>query len=87
MPGFGNPQLDQATALNASAARLFAQGSDARGTANLFVRDTVLLAVVLLPVAIAQRFRVRGVRLAANAVAFTLLAYTIFEVSTLPRIR
>jgi hypothetical protein len=33
---------------------------------------------------VGQRFKVRGVRIAANAVAVGLLAYALFTVSTLP---
>jgi hypothetical protein len=46
----------------------------------------VLFASVLFLVAIAQRFRERGVRIAANALAFGLLAYTPYGVGSLPRI-
>jgi len=86
MPEYHNPQVDEAARLNAGASDLFDEGTEARETANLYVRDTVLFASVLFLVAIAQRFKVRNVRIGANALAFALLAYTVFAVSTLPRI-
>jgi hypothetical protein len=50
------------------------------------VRDTVLFAAVLFLVAIAQRFKIRNIRYAANALAFALLVYTTVSVVQLPRI-
>ena len=47
------------------------------------MRDTVLFATVLFLVAIAQRFKVRSVRIAG---AFGLAAFTTVAVLTLPRI-
>ena len=73
MPGFTNPNLQKADELNAQASTDFADGTEARETANKYVRDTVLLASVLFFVAIAQRFTKRGVRIAANALAHLLL--------------
>jgi hypothetical protein len=46
----------------------------------------VLFALVLFLVAMGQRFQARGVRIGANAVAFGLLAYGLYAVSTLPRL-
>ena len=58
----------------------------ARDTAERYVRDTVLYASVLFLIAIAQRFKVRLVRMATTAVALSLAAYTTFAMLTLPRI-
>ena len=49
------------------------------------MRVTVLFALVLFLVAVGQRFRVRIVRIGVNAVAFGLLAYGLYSLSTLPR--
>jgi len=46
----------------------------------------VLFASVLFFVAVAQRFRLRGVRIGANALGLGLLAYTVYGVGSLPRI-
>ncbi len=46
----------------------------------------MLFASVLFLVAIAQRFKVRAVRIATTTVVLGLAAYTAFAVATLPRI-
>ena len=61
-------------------------GTAARETANKYVRQTVLFASVLFLIAIAKRFRLRGVRIGANALAVVLLGYTLYGVGSLPRI-
>jgi len=86
MPGFTTAELTQAAQMNDQAGALLTEGSDARDTANEYVRATVLFASVLLLVAIAQRFSVHGVRIAANVLALVLLAYAVWSVARLPRI-
>lgn len=86
MPGFENPAISEAAALNRRASGCFAAGTDARQTANRYVRQTVLFASVLFLIAVAQRFRQRGVRTATNVLAFTLLVYSVWGVGSLPRI-
>ena len=86
MPGFQNPQLREAARLNAKASGYFDRGTEARETANTYVRDTVLFATVLFLIAVAQRFTVRNVRLGANALAIALLVFTLVNVIALPRI-
>jgi len=86
MPGFTTVELTQAAQMNDQAGALLTEGSDARDTANEYVRATVLFASVLLLVAIAQRFSVHGVRIAANVLALVLLTYAVWSVARLPRI-
>jgi len=86
MPGFTTDDLTEAAQMNAQAGALLTEGTDARDTANEYVRATVLFASVLLLVAIAQRFKVDGVRIAANTLALALLAYALWSVARLPRI-
>ena len=81
-----NLSFESAAQLNALAAATFNQGTAARDTAERYLRDTVLFASVLFLVAIAQRFKVRWVRIATTTVALGLAAYTTFAVATLPRI-
>jgi ABC-type transport system involved in cytochrome c biogenesis permease subunit len=50
------------------------------------VRETVLFATVLFLVAIAQRFKFRGVRIAATAVAAALMVVALVGVISLPRL-
>lgn len=85
LPQYRNPQLEQAERLNAQAADAFEEGTAARETADRYVRVTVLFALVLFLVAVAQRFRRQGARIGANAVAVGLLLYGLYTVSTLPR--
>jgi hypothetical protein len=85
MPGFHQPDLERADALNDVASALFAEGTGARETANKYVRDTVSFATVLFLIAVAQRFRERRIRIGANALALSLLAYSLISVIILPR--
>jgi len=85
MPQYRNPYLATAAQLNNRAAATFAQGTKARDHAETYVRDTVLFAAVLFLVAIAQRFKLRNVRVATTGVALALLIYTAVSVSQLPR--
>jgi hypothetical protein len=50
------------------------------------VRNTVLFAMVLFLVAIAQRFKDRGVRTAVNVIAFSVLVFALASIVTLPRL-
>jgi len=86
MPEFRNPSLEDAKALNEQAAATFDQGTEAGETADVYVRNTVLLASVLFLVAIAQRLKVRAVRIAGTVIGWALLAYTLISVIGLPRI-
>jgi hypothetical protein len=86
MPQYRNPQLENAAHLNATASATFDQGSIARDNAESYLRDTVLFATVLFVVAIAQRFKVRAVRVTTTAIALALAAYTVVEMLTLPRV-
>jgi hypothetical protein len=85
MPQYHNPQLAEAERLNAHAEAIFEEGTAARETADKFIRATVLFALVLFLVAMGQRFKIRGVRIGVDAVAFGLLTYGLFSVLTLPQ--
>jgi hypothetical protein len=85
MPQYRNPGLVTAAQLNNRAAAAFAQGTTARDDGDSYVRDTVLFAAVLFLVAIAQRFKLRNIRVATTTVAFALLIYTAVAVTQLPR--
>ena len=86
MPQYKSPGLEEATRRNAHAAAIFAEGTEARETADKYVRDTVLFASILFVIAIAQRFKVRKVRISANVLAFVLLVYTLLGMSSRPRL-
>jgi hypothetical protein len=80
-----HPQLEQAAHLNEEAAHAEEEGTHARETAEKYIGATVLFALVLFLVAVSQRFRIWGVRIAAVAMALVLLGYALYEVATLPR--
>jgi hypothetical protein len=86
LPEYRNPQTEQANQLNEKAASLEKAGTEARHTAEEYVRATVLFALVLFLVAVGQRFRLFGVRIATIALALALFSYGLYEVITLPRI-
>jgi hypothetical protein len=86
MPQLRYPLVEQAARWNHQAEARFELGTQARETADKYVRDTVLFASVLFLIAVAQRFKLRGVRIGANCVALALLAFTVFTVVALPRI-
>ena len=86
LPEYHNPQMEQAEKLNEEAAALEEAGTEARHTAEEYVRATVLFALVLFLVAVGQRFRLRGVRIATIAIAFGLFTYGLYEIVTLRRL-
>ena len=86
MPVYHNPQMEQATQLNEKAAVIEEEGTHARHTAEKYVSATVLFALVLFLVAVGQRFRLRGVRIAVLVLALGLLSYALYNVATLPRL-
>jgi len=86
MPQYHNPYFEKATTLNDEASTTFDEGTDARDTADKYVRDTVLFASVLFLVAVSQRLRLRMARISLNVVAFGVLAFVLVSVLTLPRI-
>ena len=85
MPELKNPQMEQAKSLNADAAAVFDEGTRARETAEKYVRDTVLFASVLFLVALAQRAKRHGIRVAINSIAGAMLVFTAISVAGLPR--
>jgi hypothetical protein len=86
MPQFHNPQAEQAERLNEEAAAAEEAGTRACHIAEEYVRATVLFALVLFLVAVSQRFRVPGVRVATMVMAFGLLGYALYDTVTLPRL-
>lgn len=86
MPQYRNRHLEEAKRLNDEASAAFAEGTEARETADRYVRVTVLFALVLFLTAVGQRFRGRAVRIGVNALAVGLLAYGLYNLATLPRL-
>lgn len=86
MPEYENPLLEEGAALNERARAVFDQGTEARETAEQYVRLTVILATVLFLIALSQRFKVRNVRIGVLVVAGALLVYDIVSIAGLPRL-
>jgi hypothetical protein len=86
MPEYHNPQAEEAEQFNEKAAAAEEAGTEARHTAEEYVRATVLFALVLFLVALGQRFRLRGVRVATIVLAFALFGYGLYHIANLPRL-
>lgn len=86
MPEYHNQQIEHAAELNERATKASVGGTEARETADRYVRLTVLFATVLFLVAISQRFTYRAVRLAATSLAGALMIIALIGVITLPRL-
>jgi hypothetical protein len=86
MPLFREPGMEEAKRLNERATATFEVGTRAREIADKYVRDTVRFATVLFVVGIAQRFKLREVRIAATLLAVALLLYALITMSRLPRL-
>lgn len=84
MPQYKIPQQAAATVLNAKANESFSEGESASGTADKYVRLTVLLAAVLFLVGIGSRFPVPAARYGLISVAGVLLVISFVELLTLP---
>jgi len=86
MPQYKNPDTEKAARLNASASAAFDDGTKARETGEKYVRDTVVFAMVLFLVAIAQRMKDKTLRGGVNVMALLLAAYGLVSVIRLPRL-
>jgi hypothetical protein len=86
MPEYRNPDLERAAALNDTASAEFDEGTEAREHGEEYVRNTVLFAMVLFLVAIAQRMKTKGLRTSVNVVAVLLAAVGIVSTISLPRL-
>jgi hypothetical protein len=85
MPEYKDPLAVQARALDGHATDAFGAGVESRDRAEHYVRVTVLLAAVLFLIALGQRFKFRGVRVAVLSVAGIMLIYTLLTVLSYPR--
>ena len=86
MPQYSNPQIDQGNALNEEATATFDEGTQARETSDNYIRTTVVLATVLFLVALSQRFRTRGVRIAVLVVSGLLMVYGVAAIVSFKRL-
>ena len=86
MPEYHNARTEHAAKLNDEATMAFDEGTEARETADRYVRQTVLFATVLFMIAVSQRFTYRAVRLTATGLAAGLMLFALLGVIFLPRI-
>ena len=84
MPQYRNAAADKAEVYDKRASAAFEEGTKAREDGDHYLRNTVLLATVLFLTALAQRFKVHGVRVALLAVAGCLLLAALYFVVTYP---
>jgi len=86
MPQYTNPQIEQGDALNEEATGIFEEGTQARETSDDYIRTTVVLATVLFLMALSQRFRIRGVRIAVLIISGLLMAYGLGTILSFKRL-
>jgi hypothetical protein len=84
MKAYHNTQLAQSDALEAKAGVTFERGTNARETADEYVRVTLVLASILFLIAIGQRFKVQNVRRSLLGLAAILLVASLYIVTTFP---
>ena len=85
MPEYRSAKSEEAAKLGEQATEAFERGNQAREHSDQYVRVTVTLATVLLLMAISQRFKTHGVRIALAVVAVLLLCNPLYRILTLPR--
>jgi hypothetical protein len=85
MSQYKDPLATEATQLGDQATEAYAKAVDARETGEKYVRLTVILAAVLFFIAVGQRFRLRGVRIAMTGVAGVFLVYCLILLTIYPR--
>jgi len=85
MPEYKNSMLVQSEKLSRQSSQSFAEGAQARGIAEVYVQRSVVLATVLFLTALAQRFKIRKVRIMLLSFACLLFLYELGELALHPR--
>lgn len=85
MPQYRNAAEERAEAEARRATAAFEEGTEARERGDKYLRNTVLLATVLFLTALAQKFRVHGVRIGLLVVCGALLVVALVFLGSLPR--
>lgn len=86
MSEYRSSKMEEANSLFDDASAKFNEGTQARSTADVYVRNTVLLAIVLVLLAINKQFEFRSIRFGLNLVSLGLLVNGLINLFTLPRI-
>lgn len=85
MPEYRNPFREKAKHVNAEAQDAFSDGTDSRQHGEDYIRNTVLLAMVLFLAAIAQRFKDPLLRGVLNGIALVVMVAALLSLLNLPR--
>jgi hypothetical protein len=85
MPQYRNAAGERAVVFDRKASAAFDEGTHAREEGEKYLRNTVLLATVLFLTALAQKFKVRKVRVGLLAVCAVLLVIAAVFIGTYPR--
>jgi len=85
MPNYRQPEREQAARLSRQADQTFRRGSESGGTADDYVRITVLLASVLFLVGISSQFRIRSARVGLVVVGVCILSYGVVLLVIAPK--
>jgi hypothetical protein len=85
MPQYHSSKMEEANELTAEAAAKFEEGTEARATADDYIRNTVFLATVLVLMAISQRFEIKSIRTGLIILSFGLLSFGLLSLIMLPR--
>jgi hypothetical protein len=85
MPQYRNAAEERAEVQARRATAAFEEGTEARERGDKYLRNTVLLATVLFLTALAQKFRVPGVRIGLLVVCGALLVVALVFLGSLPR--
>jgi len=84
MPQYVIPQQALANKYDAQADEEFTKGTDAGGTADKYVRDTVFLATVLFLIGISGHLKLRQARSGLVGIGVILLAFSVVQLIGLP---
>jgi len=86
MPEYRSSKMEEANNITNEALDRFNKGTEARSTADDYIRTTVFLATVLVLMAISQRFEIKSIRTALIILSFGLLLFGLLSLVMLPRI-
>jgi hypothetical protein len=86
MPEYRNALLEQSVDLSRQSSDSFSLGAHSREIAEAYVQRTVVLATVLFLTALAQRFKIRKVRIMLLVFAALLFIFELGELAMHPRL-
>jgi hypothetical protein len=87
MSEYHNVLIERARRLNKEADAAFTEGTEARVTAEKYVRTTVQLATGLFLITLSQRSKHRSVRASILLLATVFAVYAMVTMGTLPRLK